>query len=125
MNNPLTGLFKDYRSLPGRYDEMFLENGRPQPVFRKLLELLDKNTLEDFKHYRHLADNIFRNNGTTFLVYKHEMGTEEIFAFDLIPLLLNDILENTDAVCETLAAEFFEPQRNIGAIEETMGGGQQ
>lgn len=88
MNDRLTGLFKDYRPLPGRYDEMFLTNGCPQPAFRQLLELLDKNTLEDFQHYRHLADNIFRNNGTTFLVYKHEMGTEEIFPFDLIPRII-------------------------------------
>lgn len=74
MNNPLTGLFKDYRPLPRRYDEM---------------------------------------------------GIEKIFPFALIPCLLNEILKNTDEVCEILAAEFFEPQRNIDAIEETMGGGQQ
>jgi uncharacterized alpha-E superfamily protein len=39
--------------------------------------------------------------------------------------LLTEILENTDEICETLATDFFEPQRNIDAIEETMGGGQQ
>ncbi len=88
VDNPLTGLFKDYKPLPGRYDEMFLGDGQPQPAFRKLLELLDQNTLEDFQHYRRLADNIFRNNGTTFLVYKHERGTEEIFSFDLIPRII-------------------------------------
>lgn len=88
MNTPLTGLFKDYQPLLGRYDEMFLENGQPQPAFYTLLKLLDKNTLEDFQHYRRLADTIFRNNGTTFLVYKHELGTEEIFPFDLIPRVI-------------------------------------
>jgi hypothetical protein len=74
MNNPLTGLFKDYRPLPRRYDEMDIE---------------------------------------------------KTFPFALIPRLLNEILENTDEACETLATDFFDPQRNIDAIEETMGGGQQ
>lgn len=39
--------------------------------------------------------------------------------------LLNEILENTDEICETLSEDFFDPQINNLIFDETVSGGQQ
>lgn len=89
MTSPLAGLFKDYAPLTGKYDEMFFSDGIPGEDCRHIIELLDKISPEEFQQYRHLADKVFRNNGTTFIVYQHELGTEKIFPFDLIPRIIS------------------------------------
>ncbi len=115
----------DHAELIGSVIAKFLTLNQTFP--RSILFCLER-AHESLLHIQASAHSQIGNNTR----YKLE---EVIAALKLKPIdkilknelhsLLNEILENTDEICETLAADFFEPQRTIDAIEETMGGGQQ
>jgi uncharacterized circularly permuted ATP-grasp superfamily protein len=80
-------LLANYPALPGTFDEMFATDG-PRPAFRRVAELLDRMTAEEFAHAQSLAEHALLQQGVTFSVYGDARGTEKIFPFCLVPRLI-------------------------------------
>jgi uncharacterized circularly permuted ATP-grasp superfamily protein len=80
-------LLADYPALPGTFDEMFGPDG-PRPPFRRVAELLDAMTPEEFARAQALAEHALLQQGVTFGVYGDARGTEKIFPFCLLPRLV-------------------------------------
>jgi len=82
-----TSLWPDYES-KAFYDEMFDENGKPRPHYRKLFDHLLKLNGTNMTDLQHAADLSLLNQGVTFTVYSDARGTEKIFPFDLMPRMI-------------------------------------
>lgn len=81
-------LFRDYRGLPGTYDELFDEAGEPRAELRRLAEALGEHSPSGLARAQALAELALLNQGVTFSVYADERGTEKIFPFCVIPRIL-------------------------------------
>lgn len=89
MASNLYDIFTQYCPIENIYDEFYQRTGNPTESVQNFISMLRQVDVNQFQQYRHMADNIFRNNGTTFTVYSHELGKEKIFPFDLIPRLIS------------------------------------
>jgi len=84
------GLFSGYATLPGGYDESFVQSGELRPGIRRVLSQLDEIGAEEFLRRRARADDAFLRHGVTFTLYfEGEDGQERIFPFDLIPRIVS------------------------------------
>jgi uncharacterized circularly permuted ATP-grasp superfamily protein len=83
------GLFGEYRSLPGTYDEFFSDTGEARPEVTQLVRALDRIGKREFQKRQQLANSAFLNAGVTFSVYSDERGGERVFPFDLIPRVIS------------------------------------
>jgi uncharacterized circularly permuted ATP-grasp superfamily protein len=83
------GLFADYRTLPGTYDECFGGDGAARPEFRRCLDALAAHSPSDFARHQHFAELALLNQGVTFSVYSDQRGSEKIFPFCLVPRLIS------------------------------------
>ena len=81
-------LFANYEH--GRfYDEMFAAPGKPRPHYQRLYERFAKmESMGELLDRQRTADQTFIDRGVTFTVYSDTAGTEKIFPFDLIPLIV-------------------------------------
>jgi len=83
--SPSIPLFEDYQLHPKAWDELFLNQKKPHPHSRLVVERLGQLQPEEFLERRAGADLVFINQGITFSVYADRRGVEKIFPFDLIP----------------------------------------
>jgi len=73
----------------GFYDEMLAAPGRPRPGYGRLYEQLNRLGPKELARRHGLAIQMFRNHGITFAVYPDAQGTEKVFPFDIIPLVIS------------------------------------
>jgi uncharacterized circularly permuted ATP-grasp superfamily protein len=83
-----TGLFADYRPLPGTFDDLFLQDGTPRPEVEHILGSLGAGSSDAFVRQQALAELALLNQGVTFSVYADSRGTEKIFPFCLVPRIV-------------------------------------
>jgi uncharacterized circularly permuted ATP-grasp superfamily protein len=81
------GLFEGY-DLGGFFDEMFDDQGRARPHYKKLQEMLGGMTATEFRARCELADLTLVNQGITFTVYGDTQGVEKPFPVDLAPRII-------------------------------------
>lgn len=80
-----SGLFDDFRPIPGVYDEAFDASGVARPGVGLALDMLDALGRIEFQSRRRLADAAMLRGGVTFTVYNEKRGVERVFPFDPIP----------------------------------------
>lgn len=84
----LESLVRDYRQLPGVFDELFQEDG----VLRSKYSFLMRSFLElgpsELFHRKQDADRILAENGVTYNVYGESDGQERKWGLDLFPVLM-------------------------------------
>lgn len=100
-------LFADYRPLPGTFDEILADDGA-RPVFRKVMDQLDRLSPDELARHQQLAELALLNQGVTFSVYSDNRGTEKIFPFDLLPRLVS-------------APDFAHLERGLGQRLRALG----
>jgi len=122
------GLFGDYPGLPGTYDEMFDEAGRPRPPFARVAAILDAMRPDDFARAQALAESALLQQGVTFSVYGDSRGTEKIFPFCLLPRLVSggDFAKLERGLVQRLRAlqmfldDIYGDQKILGTIPADM-----
>jgi uncharacterized circularly permuted ATP-grasp superfamily protein len=82
--SPLTA----YAPLPGAFDEIFQDGGRPRAEFAAAVAALEERVGVDFARHQELAELALLNQGVTFSVYSDARGAEKIFPFCLVPRLV-------------------------------------
>jgi uncharacterized circularly permuted ATP-grasp superfamily protein len=83
------GLFDQYETLPGTYDELIDEAGRPRHELRHVLGLLGARSAGDFAECQSLAERALLNQGVTFSVYSDQRGSEKIFPLCVVPRIVS------------------------------------
>jgi len=83
-----SGVFQDYPSHPGVFDELFDRDGSPREKFIDVLGPLLGLKSEELERRSRLASLAFLNQGVTFSVYSESAGAERIFPFCLVPRLI-------------------------------------
>ncbi len=81
-------IFSAYERDPELYDEIFDQQGRVTPVYKKLFNLYGKNSIGDYLKLNNKAKASFFNQGITFQVYSEETTREKIFPFDMFPRII-------------------------------------
>ena len=81
-------LFKEYRPIPGAYDELFSGPGEVRAEFRRAAAALEARSLPEFARSQALAEKALLDQGVTFSVYADSRGAEKIFPFCLLPRLV-------------------------------------
>jgi uncharacterized circularly permuted ATP-grasp superfamily protein len=87
--SPSSGLFSNYNSPPGAYDEWIEPSGAPRPAVRKIVEAIGAFGTEDVAHSQSLAERALLNQGVTFSVYSDQRGTEKIFPYCVLPRVVS------------------------------------
>ena len=72
----------------GFFDEMLDAKGEVRPHYRRVHQLFEALSPEEFVHKRHSVDLSFLRQGITFNVYGDSAGAEKIFPFDLLPRII-------------------------------------
>jgi uncharacterized circularly permuted ATP-grasp superfamily protein len=88
QTGPSRGLFSDYPSCPGAYDELLDEHGEPRAGFRRAIALLGARSSDELARAQALAELSLLNQGVTFSVYSDNRGAEKIFPFCLVPRMV-------------------------------------
>ncbi len=84
------GLFKDYSTPDGMYDEVFSAKGKVKDYYNELISVVDSITEAEFQIINESAKNSFMNQGITFATYnENPKGIERIFPFDLFPRIID------------------------------------
>jgi uncharacterized circularly permuted ATP-grasp superfamily protein len=79
--------FDDYEP-GGFYDEMFVRQGEPRPVARRLLASIDSLPAGEMLDCQQAAERELLEMGITFNVYGQQAGVEKIFPFDIVPRIV-------------------------------------
>jgi len=88
-HGPARPLFADYAPLEGCFDEAFRSAGNARGDARRVVGLLDRLGIAEFKRRQKLAEMAFQRGGITFSVYSDRRGVEKTFPFDLIPRMVS------------------------------------
>ena len=78
----------DSYEVDGFHDEMFLQDGKPRPGARQMVQLLESLTDGELFRRQGAAERALLHMGITFNVYGDNAGTERIFPFDIIPRII-------------------------------------
>ncbi|MDG1573046.1 circularly permuted type 2 ATP-grasp protein [Robiginitalea sp. M366] len=81
-------IFTDYDRNPKLFDEIYNQQGKVTKVYRKLLKLYGKHSINDYYDLNSRAKASFYNQGITFRVYGDDKTNEKIFPFDLFPRII-------------------------------------
>jgi uncharacterized circularly permuted ATP-grasp superfamily protein len=92
---PEAGL-RDYRrgarfdgyEVGGFYDEMFVREGEPRAMARRLLASIESLPEGEFLSRQQAAERELLQMGITFNVYGEHDGVEKIFPFDIVPRIV-------------------------------------
>ncbi|POY37394.1 hypothetical protein C3K47_06430 [Solitalea longa] len=88
MNN--TSTFESYLVKNNIYDEMFDSNNEIRGHYKKIIEYLSSESVENLNKKEDLAKSLFMRQGITFTVYNSGEGIEKIFPFDMIPRIITE-----------------------------------
>lgn len=88
ISTPSIPRFESY-STSDAYDEMFVSEMKPRATHETLFRRLQKLSVGELTQRQQAADQAFLHRGITFTVYGHDMGTEKIFPYDIIPRILS------------------------------------
>lgn len=81
-------IFSAYQRNEALFDEVFDREGNVLKVYKKLMKLYGKQSLEDYNELNARAKASFFNQGITFRVYGDDKTNEKIFPFDLFPRII-------------------------------------
>lgn len=83
-------VFRDY-AVNGKFlDEVFLPDGTAHSCYKRVLDLFNRFSADDFRVLNEYANVSFFNQGVTFAVYSDKArGVERIFPFDLFPRIIS------------------------------------
>ncbi|MDW5289111.1 circularly permuted type 2 ATP-grasp protein [Formosa sp. PL04] len=82
-------LFSTYETNEKFFDEIFDKKENVREVYKKLFDLYNSQTIEEFITVNNKAKTSFFNQGITFQVYSDEKAQEKIFPFDLFPRIID------------------------------------
>jgi uncharacterized circularly permuted ATP-grasp superfamily protein len=83
-----SSIFSSYERNPAFHDEVFNPDGSILQVYKKLMKLYGKQSIEEYNDLNARAKASFFNQGITFRVYSEEKTNEKIFPFDLFPRII-------------------------------------
>ncbi len=89
MERRLGDLVAGYRPLPGVWDEMMGEDGRPRPHWREFLQWMAALGPETLEHGFQAADRHLRDSGVFYRVYDDKAGSERPWPLSHIPLVID------------------------------------
>jgi uncharacterized circularly permuted ATP-grasp superfamily protein len=70
------------------YDEMFIREGEPRDLARRLLSSIESLPKEEMLNRQQAAERDLLQTGVTFNVYGEQAGLEKIFPFDIVPRIV-------------------------------------
>ncbi|WP_066222434.1 circularly permuted type 2 ATP-grasp protein [Formosa haliotis] len=82
-------LFSSYDSNENLFDEIFDKDQNVRQVYKKIFELYNGHSIDDFVNLNNKAKTFFFNQGITFQVYNDTKPKEKIFPFDLFPRIID------------------------------------
>ncbi len=80
--------FDGYHSIPGVWDEMYLQSSDIRAHYQKVIDYLSQESPDELGKKEELAQRLFMKQGITFTVYNSGEGIEKIFPFDIIPRII-------------------------------------
>jgi uncharacterized circularly permuted ATP-grasp superfamily protein len=80
--------FDKYNPINGVWDEMYGSDASVRDHYRKVIEYISGESVDDLNKKEELAKRLFMSQGITFTVYNSGEGIEKIFPFDIIPRII-------------------------------------
>src|SRR6195952_4619265 len=80
--------FTNYNPTPGTWDEMYGSDSKIRDHYQKVIQYLNRESVDDLNKKEDLAKRLFMSQGITFTVYSSGEGIEKIFPFDIIPRII-------------------------------------
>ncbi|MEJ6979874.1 circularly permuted type 2 ATP-grasp protein [Pedobacter sp. P351] len=78
----------NYKPTSNTWDEMFNSEHDIRSPYKKVIDYLSKESIDDLNKKEELAKKLFMSQGITFTVYNSGEGVEKIFPFDIIPRII-------------------------------------
>ncbi len=84
-----SNILANYSLTPNLYDEMWLGDGRVQPHWQPLIQLLSSARPDGLERWQQELRRQLRENGVTYNVHGEAESEQRPWALDLIPLIIN------------------------------------
>lgn len=81
-------LLSEYRPVSNCYDEFLNFNREIRPAYQFYFKTIEKLGLAELKNRKSEAERILRENGVTYNIYSDPDGTERVWPFDPVPVMV-------------------------------------
>lgn len=81
-------LLADYKPIEGCYDELYNSYQEIRPAYHFFFQTIEKLGLAELKGRKYEADRILKENGVTYNIYSDPAGTERVWPFDPVPVMI-------------------------------------
>lgn len=115
----LDGCLRDYRPVPGVYDEMVMPSGELRPHWKTFGSFLAQCSPADFQQRAEAIRRLLADHGATYNIYDDGLGTSRPWMLDMLPFIvaeqewrtIQDGLDQRGRLLNAILLDLYGPQR--------------